>query len=429
MQQNNFPLSFFPDILADIITRTSKDYNFNPDFLAASILSASATAVGNSYCVQVKGDWIERNTNYIAIVASPGMNKSAPLKWALSPLQKQEKELFKVYKSMIKEFSENPANKDRQPPPLIKTIIGDATPEAVVQQLDKNERGVMIYVDELAGYLATFQRYSKGNDEQFYLSVWSGHPVVVDRKTSASIRINTPVLNIVGTIQPNIFDKCFNNKEDSGFFDRWLIVNPPNPEKLPWSDNDISQDVADHYERIVNRLLSLQLYINQFDESEAKVLRYGQEAWEIIKKWQRSNTSSINYADQDHIKAIRAKMEIYIHRFAMLNHLLLYACDGQLLSPDHAITSISAKAACKLADYFIENALKARSGDPAENLQGVHRDIFSMLPDIPFTTHQFLELAETFGLTERSAKRWLDKNSLPKGKLITKIKHGTYAKN
>lgn len=427
MKQTPFPVDFFPTKLRDIILETAANYNFNLDFLSGSVYSACASSIGGSYCVQVRGKWIERPSHYMSIVASPGINKSAPLGWALSPIEKREDELFKVYINMVKEFKKDPNNKDKQPPPLQKTIVSDATIEAVIRQLDINEKGILIYVDELSGFLSTFQRYSKGNDEQLYLSAWSGKTIVVDRKTSITLRIKNPVINIVGTIQPNIFEKCFASKEDSGFFDRWLIINPTNIYKEIWPTNEIRPEIYDQYSNIINRLLDQQMLLNDFGDVESRMIQYSNKGWELIRQWQIINTNEINITDYDYIKAIRAKMEIYIHRFALTNHLIEYGCSNNFY-PEREINEDSCRKAIMLANYFINNAIFARSSDKSLKLTEKWRDLYDSLPDdeITFTMSEFLERAKFLDIAETSAKRWL-KSSTPT--LITKIKHGIYAKS
>lgn len=426
MQEQAFPLKFFPKQLRQIILEVCEVFQFNPDFLAASILLASSSAIGNTFHITVKDGWIERNSLFLAIVASPGINKSAPLSWALKPLENKEKELYKKYKEYLKEFEADPENKDKPSPTLIKTIVSDATPEAVVQQLDKNERGILIYNDELSGFLNTFQRYSKGNDEQFYLSVWSGKPVVVDRKTSVSIRINEPVLNIVGTIQPSVFDKSFNTKEDSGFFDRWLIVNPKNAKKMAWTDDQIAPFTYDAYHNIINKLSDLTFQENQWGEMESQNLTYSADAWNLIKQWQYKNTSSINQTDMDHVRAIRAKMEIYVHRFCTIAHLIQFSVDDKAFVESH-ISEDSAGKGILLCDYFISNAITARSLDDSNNLTDNWKALYDSLPnnEQQFTYADFAKYAEFLDIPETSAKRWL-KSQI--GKVIIKIKHGTYSK-
>jgi len=421
-----FPINFFPEEIEDVILEVCSVYKFNQDFLCASILCAAASAFGNTYSIRIKEGWTERPTLFMAISSVPGVNKSAPLSWALRPIEKREKELYKQYKETVKLFMLDEKNANKLPPPLIKTIVSDATPEAVVQQLHKNERGILIYNDELSGFLNTFQRYNKGNDEQFYLSVWSGKSVVVDRKTSASIRINEPVINIIGTIQPSVLEKSFQGKEESGFFDRWLIINPDAIKKEYWNDEDVSVTCVDSYTKIIDKLQDIQFRFNSFDEPESIQLNYSKEAYLAIKRWQRVNTDKINATDSNLIKAIRSKMETYIHRFALINHMIKYAC-SETKYVDGIVDIKSAEWAHMLSEYFVENAIRSRMGDKSESLTAQWKEVFDMLPDneVIFTTAEFLDRTTIHGIGEKSAKRWLKDNI---GSLIVKVAHGKYSK-
>lgn len=426
---NNFPLSFFNEQLQKIILEVCETNRFHKDFLSTSILTTAATAIGNTYCVRITESWKERCNLFVAIVGTPGINKSAPLTWALNPIEKKERELYKAYIEYLKEFELDEKNKGKQPGGLIKTIVSDATPEAVVQQLHKNERGILIYNDELSGFINTFQRYSKGNDEQFYLSVWSGKPVVVDRKTSVSIRINQPMLNIIGTIQPSVLEKSFQGKEDNGFFDRWLICKPHDVIKEYWSDVILEPSTKDKYSFIITKLLGLSLYYNPWGDLEPIDIPYSDEAFKELKKWQKKNTDEINNTDLDSTKAIRSKIETYIHRFALLHHLIEWGC-----SDNHSvrlqIETESIKQSILLADYFIHNALLIRSADPSESLVGIEKDLYKMLPvEGVFSMKQLIEASTACGISDRSAKRWINKHCQPNGKLFSKVKHGIYAKN
>lgn len=426
---NKFPLSYFPAEMQAIILEVCETNRFHKDFLSCSILTTAATAIGNTYSLKITDSWKERCNLFIAIVGTPGVNKSAPLTWALDPIEKKEREIYKKYLQYLQEFEADPENKGKTPGGLIKTIVSDATPEAVVQQLHKNERGILIYNDELSGFINSFQRYSKGNDEQFYLSVWSGKPVVVDRKTSVSIRINHPMLNIVGTIQPSVLAKSFDGKEDNGFFDRWLICCPSDVTKEYWSDLTLEPSTKSSYDFFMNKLLNMNLEYNVYGDLDSLQISYSSEAFSLLKKWQKKNTDQINNTDIDSIKSIRAKIETYIHRFSLIKHLLEFSCSDQPY-PDSFITSETIHESILLAEYFIESAILMRSTDPVEKLQGISRDMYNKIPnDTEFTTREFLYMSSSLGVTDRTAKRWLDHNCHPKGKLLTKLRHGIYVKN
>ncbi len=430
--KTEFPLSFFPEKLQRIIIEVSSTYSYPIDYVCCSVLSAAATAIGNSNAIHIKSNWIENVSLFIAIIGTPGVNKSAPLNWAMMPIERREKQIYKEYLRNLRDYDQLPdKEKDKIPEPiLIKTVISDATPEAVVMQLKHNPRGILILMDELSGFLNTFQRYSKGNDEQFYLSAWSGKPVVVDRKTSRSIRINDPILNIVGTIQPGVLEKSFAGKDESGFFDRWLLCDPIKAVKGYWSDHDISFISQSVYERIIFTLMDLPATVDEYDNTRPHPMTYSKDALNELKMWQRNNTDFINGSSDDITRAIRAKIEIYVHRISLVCELIDFATrqDPGYGKPEE-ISLESVERGILLCEYFIQMGINVRLGDPADNQPKIFKELLELIPsEIQFTFDQFCEQASMCEISESTARKWLKRNT-GTNKIFTKIKHGTYARN
>lgn len=55
--ETGFPLDVFPDKIQDVILNLAQYENFNVEYTASIILSAVATAVGNSCQIRIKGEW------------------------------------------------------------------------------------------------------------------------------------------------------------------------------------------------------------------------------------------------------------------------------------------------------------------------------------------------------------------------------------
>lgn len=422
----DFPIEFYPKEIQHIILETVGVLRFSQEYLSACILSAAAASIGNTYAIRVKNSWIERPTLFLAILGSRGVNKSAPLSFAMSPITDYERVSYKEYKDYIKEFESNPDNANKHPEPLTKMIMGDATQEAVVQQLHKNERGIAVVADELKGFFNSMDRY-QSKSEEFYLSVWSGKQIVVDRKTSASILVSEPVVNIIGTIQPSVLEAAFNEKVENGFADRWLLVNPPDVTKPYWSDDDIRVEVLTEYSRIITRMISLKCLITDYGQT-SRELSYDPEAWKLLCRWQKRNTDKINETQSETIKGIRAKMETYVHRFALLGHLLAWAAGQDMsVSMSNKVSIDTVDKACRLAEYFLHNTLSFRSDEPGDTLTGKFKELYDMMfaDDLVMTTAQIVDMGVMCDIPEVTLKRWITKSV---GKYITKVSHGKYSK-
>ena len=92
-------------------------------------------------------------------------------------------------------------------PVLKKFIVSDITPERLITIHQDNKRGICLYVDELMSWLKNFNRYNSGSEEQFWLSVFSGKPIILDRqgnKNSAFIKHS--FISVIGTIQKGLLN-------------------------------------------------------------------------------------------------------------------------------------------------------------------------------------------------------------------------------
>ena len=55
--ETGLPLDAFPDKIQEIILNLARYENFNVEYTASIILSAVATAIGNSCHIRIKGEW------------------------------------------------------------------------------------------------------------------------------------------------------------------------------------------------------------------------------------------------------------------------------------------------------------------------------------------------------------------------------------
>lgn len=94
--------------------------------------------------------------------------------------------LNSLKKSNVKEEPEKPIYK--------RIIVSNITPEALIFTHNNNKRGLGMYYDELAGWFKSFNRYNTGDEEQFWLSAWSGKSISKIRVLSEPISISKPFI-------------------------------------------------------------------------------------------------------------------------------------------------------------------------------------------------------------------------------------------
>jgi hypothetical protein len=431
---NRFPIEVFPLEIQEIVKATNANLNFPIDFIGASILYAVSVAIGNTHRVEVKRGWLESSVLYLAIVAKAGTNKSHPLSFALQPIIEQDKITYRQYEQQRQTYEKSIclSKKEREQqcieepikPIWQKFLLSDFTPEALAEVHKFNKRGIGVYVDELAGWFKNFNRYNKGSEMEFWLSVWSGKPINIDRKTGEPVFIPLPFISVCGTIQNGILKELAkDSRTQNGFIDRILFVMPDNLEKTYWSETELSPEVPENWKKIISGLLCLNITNDETQNPSPEILKLSKEAKNILFEWQKGNTDQSNDIENEGVSGIYSKLEMYAVRLALILEMMSYACNK---SNKETISENSLKGALKLVEYFKNTAIKVSSivsdFNPLENQPFDKQSLYKALPN-SFTTEIGLDIAKNMGVPERTFKRFLKHQEL-----FNSVKWGQYKK-
>ena len=401
---NPFPVEAFPEAVQQIIWETDKCLNYPVDFIGASLLCAAGIAIGVTHKIQAKRTWCESPVMYLALVGKSGTTKTHPLSFALRPISEYDNESNRKYQEQKAEYdyvmSLNKKERDElgmiEPvkPVWKRFLVSDVTPEGLAEVHKFNPRGIALYADELASWVMNFNRYNKGSEEQFWLSAWSGKPIIIDRKSSDPILINFPSISVVGTIQNGILKELSGNgKSQNGFIDRILFAYPGYCEKPGWTEVELDELVIQNWNEVISRLLDLPFQVNETGNPEPKVVQFDPEAKKLFIEWFDRNASMSNATDEEARAGIYAKLDQYTLRFALILQLLRWAC-GEGSGDVVEVEAVS--GAVKLAEYFRQTALKVRDiiSNPLGQLPENKQKLYEALPDT-FTTAEGLEIAQS----------------------------------
>jgi hypothetical protein len=432
---NVFPFGVFPKPIQEIIKETNASLNFPIDFISGSILFAASAAIGNTHKVYVKQQWIESAVIYMAIVARPGTNKSAPVKFSLRPLFTRDSESYKQYQQKRQAFEQaSKLNKKEREEAAIdepiapiweKFILSDFTPEALTQAHKNNKRGIGVYADELAGWIKNFNRYSKGSEMEFWLSAWSGSPINIDRKTGEPVFIISPFISVIGTIQNGLLtDLAKDNRAQNGFIDRILFIIPDNISKPYWNEAELPFEIVDNWNRILGKIVDLPLDYDENQNPISKLLHFSSEAKQLLIQWQNKNTDQSNNPENEHLSGIYSKLETYVIRLALILQILYWSC-GEKSKENIGVKAMN--GAIQLIEYFGKSALKVHSHifdtDPLSGLPVAKQKLYNALPDGEFSTEEGVKTAAIIGMPERTFKRFIKEKNL-----FRCISHGRYEK-
>lgn len=428
-----FPTHVFPTQLQNVINATNDCLSFPKDFTGAAILYAVSIAIGNTHIVEIKKGWREKPLLYLAIVGKAGTNKSHPVNFALKPIEsfdsksfskfQQEQAEYDSFRGLTKKEREENEYVELKKPAWKQHLVSDFTPEALAEVHKHNLRGIGVSVDELATWFKNFNRYNKGSEEQFWLSVWSGAPIRINRKSSEPVYIKSPFISVIGTIQPGILKELAADRTENGFLDRMLFVVPDNIQKNYWSTTELDRDITEDWNTILNRLLSLDVQIDKHGALMAETLRFEKDARQLLFDWQKQITDKANEGGSDLLTGIYAKMEMYAARLALCLEMLHYAC-GE--SNKQWVTIKSVRGAIELVDYFVKSALKVHTilsnTCPLDGINVLKSSVYSALP-VHFKTAEGVKVAKDHGMPERTFKRMVKETELFKHS-----NHGEYEK-
>ncbi|MFR9534973.1 MAG: DUF3987 domain-containing protein [Rikenellaceae bacterium] len=435
MNGSDFPLHLFPKRFQDIARESSTSLGYPLDFIAGSMMFAAAVAIGATFNIKVKEGWTESLIFYLAIVGKAGTNKSHPMSFAMSPLFDFDAVQNRLYKEQYAEYlqmlSMNKKERDEQggaeplhPPKLTKFVVSDVTPEGLAYIHEQNKRGICLYADELKSWINNFNRYSKGSEEQFWLSNFSGKPIIIDRRSAeASISVRRSLISVIGSIQLlQLRDLAKGDKGCNGFLDRILFLIPRRLQKEYWNTEEVSPLISSQWSAIITELISIECPMDENGNPTPTTLAYSSDTKARLYEWQRQNTDLCNGEFDERLVGIYSKLEIYVSRFSLLMQLIrwVYRDAGR-----EAIDIKSLEAAIALTEYFRGTAQKVLDfiyGSEFDKLNEQQKTLVSALPE-SFTTAEGMVIAMRCGVPERTFKRFIMTSPL-----FRKEKHGYFTK-
>ena len=370
LKQQDFPFDALPEVIKPFVRELANSLPVPIDLPAVMVLSAASGAIGSTRMIRLKSDWLEPASLYVAIVANSGQLKSPALTKVMNPLyqlQKCYEEAFQkdketydrkytVFERDLSEFRKkklnNPPDKPN-PPVMHRTWVEDVTVERLSTILKENPRGVIMIRDELVAWARGLNQYKRGrgSDREFYLSVWSGSPVAVDRQTRDPLIITKPFLSIVGCIPPQMVkDLQESEQRDDGFLTR-ILFSFPDPVKVLWTNEIISEEAQMAYSNRIRELLDWKS--EPLDVPLPLMLDLSEEARTTFLAWHDQHCEATEKAPTS-LKGVYAKMKGYCARLALI-HALLSDVNSS------AVENISINAAIKLVNYFLTHARRVYS--------------------------------------------------------------------
>ncbi len=235
----SFNFVCLPDTFRDWIEDIAERMQCPPDFPAVGAMIALGSLVGRKIGIRPKryDDWLVIPNLWGCIVGRPGLMKTPALEQPLRPLRRLVAEALDRYAAEMQDHEVNTMLKSQGAKLAEKKIAahlkkGDqqaarAEAEAIVKKepdepvcrryetndptieklgvlLAENPTGLLLFRDELVGFLRGLDRDGHESDRAVYLEMWNGTgSFTSDRIQRGTVR--TPaILSILGGIQPDL---------------------------------------------------------------------------------------------------------------------------------------------------------------------------------------------------------------------------------
>ena len=256
------PIDGLPDFVQQIIEEYTEVYSTPRDYIASSLLFATAFAIGDKFKLKTKYENIP--LMWLCVVGNVSIGKTAPLSFCLDYFNEKDKVAYKLYEFEKSEFDANQqkSKKERianiEKPSYMQYILNDYTPESIAPVHRINSRGLCVYRDELRGWFDDFGRYNNSGEQSNMLSGWYSQPIKINRKGSDPIFIPKPIIYVSGGIQEDLLSELAkDNRGESGFLSRMMFAYPDLALKTPYSEEELSPEVKAELHQYLDVLCSL----------------------------------------------------------------------------------------------------------------------------------------------------------------------------
>lgn len=263
-----FPIAALPQMVRRYVEEAAEAGSMPIEYVAVPLLSAAGAAMGREWYLDIKEEsWREFPVVWTAVVGRSGAGKTPALRHGTEALRYLQHEANVRYEQALRAQALSGSGKKEPPPEREHFLTTNATAEALAPMLSASA-GLLLIHDEVVGLVRSFDAYKpgKGTDRQEMLSSWSSTALKIDRKTSATITVEDPVICITGGIQPRKLPELAGEAaQDDGFLQRFQI-SWPNASPQRFSRDDISRTAKDAlrgaFERLRHRGVSTQVVLS-----------------------------------------------------------------------------------------------------------------------------------------------------------------------
>ena len=363
-----FDSNLLPNPLRSFVDDIAERLQCPPDFPATATLAVVGSVIGRRCGIRPrrKDDWVVVPNLWGGVVGRPSLLKTPAIKAPLSLLQRLEaearqqfeadqrehekqamlakakkQELEKQLRSAVAKGDDASAvlamldDCDSVAPVRERFITNDATVEKLGEILADNPAGVMVFRDELTGWLYNLEKENQQGARAFYLEAWDGTGrFTYDRIGRGTIDIESAVVSVFGGIQPGrlapyVRSAVEGGIDDDGLIQRFqLLVWPDVPKQWRnvdrWPDTEARQRVFSIIERLHEITIdSLGAEADKYECLPIPYLRFDEPAQKAFDVWREQLELRLRSGEEHPaVESHLGKYRSLIPSLALILHLV-----------------------------------------------------------------------------------------------------------
>lgn len=368
------PVELIPTVFRPWLLDVQKRMGCPLEYLAVAAITSAAAAIGTSCTIQPK----EKDTwsvvpNIWSLIAGPvSTNKSAAMETGMQGLQildnanldeyatataEYEKKQF-AHDQKMSAFKERGRNAARnrpnylnsagetpedvadnlpdkpEAPTLKRFIVNDSTVPALMKTLSENERGVIVYQDELYNLFKTWDTEGRQSDRPFFLQAHNGNQSwAADRVTTNSPRVKSLCISILGGMQPDTIkrylveagedlnDGMIQRFQAAVFLDKQDIENDPE-EKDEIPDFEALENARLVYDQLT-KINWLDYGAREPKDRHAKIFfKFSKDAQKLFDEWNAQRKAKMKREENPIMEQHLGKFKSFMPSLALIFHLI-----------------------------------------------------------------------------------------------------------
>lgn len=362
-----FDYGLLPDTISPWVRDIVERMQCPPDFPAVTVIIALGGLIGRKLAIRPKrlDDWEEVANLWGMIIGRPGIMKTPAILEALRPLHRYEDLARQEYdqskrkedarqllweekrkaaqRSIQAAFRKNDAQQaerlamelsglDEAEPVRRRYVFNDASIEKFGELLAQNPNGLVLFRDELTGFLNSLEKDGHETDRAFMLEAWSGKTsFTYDRIKRGTLDIPAAIASIIGGIQPGplgmyLAAAAENGVGNDGFIQRFQLA--VFPDICPtWTNVDRHPDVAarQQAEAVFDRVARLdpaEVHAHQGEGERLPFLHFEPDAQDLFDAWREKLELKLRAGDEPEIlEAHLSKFRKLVPSLALILHL------------------------------------------------------------------------------------------------------------